>query len=101
VEALLASRDYEPELRPLAEKGGALVGMALTERQEGPDVPANETRAEPGADDGHAITGEKWFCSAPMCDGFLSSPRRRAGSRASSFRGASPTARATPSTPAD
>jgi putative acyl-CoA dehydrogenase len=70
-EPLLASRAYEPGLRPAAEKAGVLVGMAMTERQGGSDVRANETRAEPLADGGYALTGEKWFCSAPMCDAFL------------------------------
>ena len=52
------------------EKPGTLVGMALTERQGGSDVRANETRAEPG-DGGYVLNGHKWFCSAPMCDAFL------------------------------
>jgi putative acyl-CoA dehydrogenase len=69
-EPLLASRSYEPALRPLSRKAGALAGMSLTERQGGSDVRLNETRAEP-ADDGYLVTGEKWFCSAPMCDAFL------------------------------
>jgi putative acyl-CoA dehydrogenase len=69
-EPLLASRTYDPGLRPAAEKVGALAGMALTERQGGSDVRANETRAEP-LDEGYALTGQKWFCSAPMCDAFL------------------------------
>ena len=68
---LLASRSYDPALRPLAEKPGAVMGMSLTERQGGSDVRANEARAEPLADGGYAVSGEKWFCSAPMCDGFL------------------------------
>jgi putative acyl-CoA dehydrogenase len=67
----LAARVYEPGLRPPAVKNGLLCGMALTERQGGSDVRANETRAEPLADGGYALTGEKWFCSAPMCDVFL------------------------------
>jgi putative acyl-CoA dehydrogenase len=46
------------------------MGMSLTERQGGSDVRANEMRAEP-ASDGYLLTGEKWFCSAPMCDAFL------------------------------
>ena len=46
------------------------MGMSVTERQGGSDVRANETRAEP-AGDGYLLTGEKWFCSAPMCDAFL------------------------------
>jgi alkylation response protein AidB-like acyl-CoA dehydrogenase len=62
---------YEPVLRPPVDKTGLLSGMALTERQGGSDVRANETRAEPLADGGYALTGEKWFCSAPMCDVFL------------------------------
>jgi putative acyl-CoA dehydrogenase len=67
----LVARVYEPSLLPPAEKNGLLSGMALTERQGGSDVRANETRAEPLADGGYALTGEKWFCSAPMCDVFL------------------------------
>ena len=67
----LAARVYEPGLRPAAAKTGALCGMALTERQGGSDVRANETRAEPLADGGYVLAGEKWFCSAPMCDLFL------------------------------
>jgi putative acyl-CoA dehydrogenase len=49
--------------------------MAMTEKQGGSDVRANTTRAEavsgrgPGAE--YALTGHKWFCSAPMCDAFL------------------------------
>ena len=44
--------------------------MAMTEKQGGSDVRSNTTRAEP---DGSAwrLTGHKWFCSAPMSDGFL------------------------------
>ena len=64
----LASRAYDPTLS--ADKASALMGMSLTERQGGSDVRANETRAEPTAD-GHLLTGQKWFCSAPMCDAFL------------------------------
>jgi len=67
----LTARVYEPGLRSPAEKEGLLCGMALTERQGGSDVRANETRAEPLEDGGYALTGEKWFCSAPMCDLFL------------------------------
>jgi putative acyl-CoA dehydrogenase len=69
-EPLLASRAYNPGLHPATEKRGVLVGMALTERQGGSDVRANETRAEP-ADGGYLLNGQKWFCSAPMCDAFL------------------------------
>ncbi len=71
-EPLLTSRVYEQELRPPAEKTGALAGMAMTEKQGGSDVRANTTRAEPLAAPGeYALTGHKWFCSAPMSDAFL------------------------------
>jgi len=70
-EPALSARVYEPGLGPPAEKEGLLCGMALTERQGGSDVRANETRAESLGDGGYALTGEKWFCSAPMCDLFL------------------------------
>ncbi|AOP49189.1 acyl-CoA dehydrogenase family protein [Streptomyces lydicus] len=71
-EPLLTSRIYEQELRPAAEKGGALAGMAMTEKQGGSDLRATTTRAEPLAAPGeYALTGHKWFCSAPMSDAFL------------------------------
>jgi putative acyl-CoA dehydrogenase len=70
-EPLLTSAAYEPELRRHADKRGALCGMAMTERQGGSDVRANETRAEPLGDGSYALTGHKWFCSAPMSDAFL------------------------------
>ncbi|MEX2970670.1 acyl-CoA dehydrogenase family protein [Streptomyces sp. C184] len=71
-EPLLTSQVYDRELRPVAEKGGALAGMAMTEKQGGSDVRANTTRAEPLAAPGeYVLTGHKWFCSAPMSDAFL------------------------------
>ncbi|MCB5906658.1 acyl-CoA dehydrogenase family protein [Streptomyces pinistramenti] len=71
-EPLLTSRVYDPELRPVAEKPGALAGMAMTEKQGGSDVRSCTTRAEPLAAPGeYVLTGHKWFCSAPMSDAFL------------------------------
>ncbi|WP_129843083.1 acyl-CoA dehydrogenase family protein [Streptomyces sp. RFCAC02] len=71
-EPLLTSREYAPGLRPAVEKPGALAGMGMTEKQGGSDVRANTTRAEPLDGAGrYALTGHKWFCSAPMCDVFL------------------------------
>ncbi len=63
------STDYEPELR--AGKGSALFGMAMTEKQGGSDVRANTSVARPLGGGRYAITGHKWFCSAPMSDAFL------------------------------
>jgi putative acyl-CoA dehydrogenase len=66
---------YDFGLRPASEKGGALCGMAMTEKQGGSDVRANTTRAEPLSASApareYALTGHKWFASAPMCDAFL------------------------------
>ncbi len=61
---------YDAPLRPIAQKRGITLGMAMTEKQGGSDVRANTTRAEQAAD-GWRLTGHKWFCSAPMSDGFL------------------------------
>ncbi|MFI2206242.1 acyl-CoA dehydrogenase family protein [Streptomyces sp. NPDC020192] len=71
-EPRLTSTVYDPELRPAAQKPGALFGMAMTEKQGGSDVRANTTEARPLAEAGtYTLTGHKWFCSAPMSDGFL------------------------------
>ena len=73
-EPRLASLAYEPRLLPAAEKESALCGMAMTEKQGGSDVRANESVAAPLDGDGdgeYLLTGHKWFCSAPMCDAFL------------------------------
>ncbi len=68
----LASRSYDPGLRPVAEKSGALAGMGMTEKQGGSDVRANLTEARPTAIDGeYTLHGHKWFTSAPMNDVFL------------------------------
>ncbi len=66
---------YDPPLKPMAEKRGLTIGMAMTEKQGGSDVRANTTRAfaigagGPGGD--YRLVGHKFFCSAPMCDAFL------------------------------
>ncbi len=66
----LTARIYDGGVKPLARKPGATMGMAMTEKQGGSDVRANTTRAErDGA--AYRLTGHKWFCSAPMSDGFL------------------------------
>ncbi|MEV6792033.1 acyl-CoA dehydrogenase family protein [Streptomyces sp. NPDC051320] len=71
-EPRLTSHVYEQELRPAGLKPGALFGMGMTEKQGGSDVRANTTAAVPIDGEGeYLLTGHKWFCSAPMCDGFL------------------------------
>ncbi|WAJ26432.1 acyl-CoA dehydrogenase family protein [Antarcticirhabdus aurantiaca] len=73
---------YDPALRPIAEKRGLTLGMAMTEKQGGSDVRANETRAFPlegGGSRAFRLVGHKWFCSAPMSDGFLTLAQAEGG----------------------
>jgi putative acyl-CoA dehydrogenase len=79
---LVTANTYDPRLIRASEKGSAIAGMAMTEKQGGSDVKANTTLARPtdrfslGASGGgpgaeYELTGHKWFCSAPMSDLFL------------------------------
>lgn len=71
---------YDAALRPVAEKSGVTVGMAMTEKQGGSDVRANATRAfAMGSGREYRLVGHKWFCSAPMSDGFLTLAHTDAG----------------------
>ncbi|HEY1457118.1 MAG TPA: acyl-CoA dehydrogenase family protein [Solirubrobacteraceae bacterium] len=74
-EPLLTATTYDHRLIPAQEKGSAISGMAMTEKQGGSDVRANTTVARPlnggGAGAEYEIVGHKWFCSAPMSDIFL------------------------------
>ena len=86
----LLSRDYDGSLGggvggesesdgTASAKSSALFGMAMTEKQGGSDVRANTTRADRTADGSYLLTGHKWFCSAPMSDGFLVLAQAQAG----------------------
>jgi len=66
----LTSRVYDTDRAPVEAKRGATLGMAMTEKQGGSDVRANTTVATPDGE-GYRLRGHKWFCSAPMSDGFL------------------------------
>jgi putative acyl-CoA dehydrogenase len=81
-EPLVTSTTYDPRLIAAGEKGSAIAGMAMTEKQGGSDVKANTTFARPadrfsigtsggGGGGEYELTGHKWFCSAPMSDIFL------------------------------
>jgi putative acyl-CoA dehydrogenase len=74
-EPLVTATTYDPRLIPASEKGSAITGMAMTEKQGGSDVRANTTFATPlnggGAGAEYELQGHKWFCSAPMSDMFL------------------------------
>ncbi|WP_416307407.1 acyl-CoA dehydrogenase family protein [Neptunicella sp. SCSIO 80796] len=71
----VVARHYDGANKPWFEKKGLTIGMAMTEKQGGSDVRVNSTVAEPveqaGAGKLYSLVGHKWFCSAPMCDGFL------------------------------
>ncbi len=62
---------YDARVLPVAQKTAATMGMAMTEKQGGSDLRANSTRATSLGGDEVELTGHKWFCSAPMCDAFL------------------------------
>src|SRR6516225_965008 len=71
----LLARSYDPRFAPWQKKQAITIGMGMTERQGGTDVRANTTSALPvndiGPGEGYAISGHKWFLSAPMSDAFL------------------------------
>ncbi|MBK4733583.1 isovaleryl-CoA dehydrogenase [Noviherbaspirillum pedocola] len=71
----LYSREHDPRDLPIAQKTSMLIGMGMTEKQGGSDVRSNATTARPVSGVGrgaeYALTGHKWFFSAPMCDAHL------------------------------
>src|SRR3954452_4600528 len=67
----LTASAYEFGLAEPTGKRGLVAGMGMTEKQGGSDVRANTTRAVPNSDGTYALTGHKWFTSAPMSDLFL------------------------------
>jgi putative acyl-CoA dehydrogenase len=73
--AKILARQYDPRNLPMEQKVGLTIGMAMTEKQGGTDVRANTTQAHPvgagGPGQAYELVGHKWFCSAPMCDAFL------------------------------
>jgi putative acyl-CoA dehydrogenase len=77
--AKLLGGAYDPALKPLADKQGVTLGMAMTEKQGGSDVRANASRAVPQGGGGYRLTGHKFFCSAPMSDAFLTLAQAEGG----------------------
>ena len=73
-EPKLTAAAYDPRPLPIAQKAGAAIGMAMTEKQGGSDLRSNSTVALRDGD-AFLLTGHKWFCSAPMCDAFLALAR--------------------------
>tara|TARA_Y100000031_G_scaffold2298_1_gene2791 strand:+ start:87 stop:1754 length:1668 start_codon:yes stop_codon:yes gene_type:complete len=80
----LLSSQYDARDIPVTEKTGATMGMFMTEKQGGSDVRSNSTAATPvgsktGIGTEYRLTGHKYFCSAPMCDAFLTLAYTEAG----------------------
>ncbi len=82
-EPLLTAGRYDASVQPISHKTAATLGMAMTEKQGGSDVRANTTQAvsigSGGPGTQYELTGHKWFCSAPMSDGFLTLAQTQAG----------------------
>lgn len=66
----LMARAYDPSITHLGSKRAATLGMAMTEKQGGSDLRQCTTQAVRDGD-AYRLRGHKWFCSAPMSDGFL------------------------------
>jgi putative acyl-CoA dehydrogenase len=63
----------------MAQKAGLTLGMGMTEKQGGTDLRANTSRAVRAGNRFHALSGHKWFMSAPMSDAFLMLAQADAG----------------------
>ncbi len=75
---LILSRLYDASSCPVSAKKGATIGMAMTEKQGGSDIRSNSTKAAPDGEN-YRLRGHKWFCSAPMCDAFLTLAQAKGG----------------------
>jgi putative acyl-CoA dehydrogenase len=68
---LVTSTAYDRRQIRAADKTGATVGMAMTEKQGGSDLRQTQTRALPNGDGTWSLVGHKWFFSVPHSDVFL------------------------------
>ncbi|WP_137923550.1 acyl-CoA dehydrogenase family protein [Cupriavidus sp. 2SB] len=75
LESRLYTKEHDARDLPWRDKTAVMIGMGMTEKQGGSDVRANATVAVPVRGEGrgaeYALTGHKWFFSAPMCDAHL------------------------------
>jgi putative acyl-CoA dehydrogenase len=76
---LVTSSRYDRRQIRAADKTGATVGMAMTEKQGGSDLRQTQTRASANGDGTWSIVGHKWFFSVPHSDVFLTLAQTEAG----------------------
>jgi putative acyl-CoA dehydrogenase len=83
LEPKILANAYDPRPIHFSDKSAITIGMAMTEKQGGSDLRATATVAVPAGDGEfgpeYQLTGHKWFCSAPMSDGFLTLARTEKG----------------------
>ena len=83
LEPKILANAYDPRPIHFRDKSAITIGMAMTEKQGGSDLRATATVAVPAGDSEfgpeYQLTGHKWFCSAPMSDGFLTLARTEKG----------------------
>ncbi len=79
----ITSREYDRRPLPVAQKRGASIGYAMTEKQGGSDLRQTQTTARHLEDtpEGrvYLITGHKWFFSVPQSDGFFTLAQTESG----------------------
>lgn len=78
-EPKMRALSYDPRPLPISQKHSVIVGMAMTEKQGGSDLRSTVSEAKSEMDGSYSLNGHKWFCSAPMCDAFLTLARTDAG----------------------
>lgn len=75
ISPLLYARHFDGRDMPLDQKTSMSIGMGMTEKQGGSDLRSNATFARPVGAAGrarvYALTGHKWFFSAPTSDAHL------------------------------
>ena len=76
---LITSSRYDRRQIRAADKTGATVGMAMTEKQGGSDLRQTQTRASANSDGTWSLVGHKWFFSVPHSDVFLTLAQTDAG----------------------
>src|SRR5437588_9024882 len=79
----VSRHSYDSRHTPVATKQAATIGYAMTEKPGGSDLRANLTVANAverrGPGEAYLLNGHKWFCSAPMSDGFFTVAQAEAG----------------------